>query len=167
MHTCLCSFISFSIERKSHTHTHTQKPCCPKATPSIPRPVTGNWRCSEKVNKLLMWWCNSNFLHMSKNIWAFRSKAQHKNLHPKKKKKNVIYPQNHGTLKHQSSRRVPRRPPRGVWSSAHFAETVVGLWVGDDGLHSHDGLVDSCLELAQLLDVQEPEDTSRFVQSGV
>lgn len=52
-------------------------------------------------------------------------------------------------------------------SSAHLAQPVVCLWVGDDGLHGHDGLVDLGLQLPQLLYVQQAQDLSRFVQSGV
>lgn len=52
-------------------------------------------------------------------------------------------------------------------SSAHLSQPVVRLGVGDDGLNGYDGLVDPGLQLAQLLDVQQPQDLSRFVQSGV
>lgn len=44
---------------------------------------------------------------------------------------------------------------------------MVCLGVGDDGLNGYDGLVDLGLELPQLLDVQQAEDLSRFVQGGV
>lgn len=44
---------------------------------------------------------------------------------------------------------------------------MVCLGVGDDGLHGHDGLVDLGLQLSQLLDVQQAQDLSRLVQSGV
>lgn len=52
-------------------------------------------------------------------------------------------------------------------SSAHFAQPVVCLGVGYDGLNGYDGLVDLCLELPQLLDVQQAQDLGRFVQSGI
>lgn len=52
-------------------------------------------------------------------------------------------------------------------SSAHLAQPVVGLGVGDDGLDGHDGLVDLGLQLPQLLDVQQAQDLSRLVQRGV
>lgn len=52
-------------------------------------------------------------------------------------------------------------------SSADLSQPVVCLGVGDDGLHGHNGLVDLGLQLSQLLDVQQTQDLSRFIQSGV
>lgn len=52
-------------------------------------------------------------------------------------------------------------------SSSDLAQPVVRLRVGNDGLNSYDGLVDLCLELPQLLHVQQAQDLSRFVQSGI
>lgn len=52
-------------------------------------------------------------------------------------------------------------------SSADLSQPVVCLGVGDDGLHSHDGLVDLGLQLSKLLDVQQAQDLSRLVQSGI
>lgn len=52
-------------------------------------------------------------------------------------------------------------------SSADLAQPVVCLGVGDDGLNGNDGLVDLCLELPQLLDVQQSEDLGCFVQSCI
>lgn len=44
---------------------------------------------------------------------------------------------------------------------------MVRFGVGDDGLNGHDGLVDLRLQLPQLLDVQQAQDLSRFVQGCV
>lgn len=52
-------------------------------------------------------------------------------------------------------------------SSADLAQPVVCLGVGDDGLNGDDGLVDLCLELPQLLDVQQSEDLGCFIQSCI
>lgn len=52
-------------------------------------------------------------------------------------------------------------------SSADLAQPVVRPRVGYDGLNGNDGLVDLGLELPQLLDVQQAQDLSRFVQSGI
>lgn len=52
-------------------------------------------------------------------------------------------------------------------SSADLSQPVVCLGVGDDGLNGHDGLVDLGLELSQLLDVQQAQDLSRLIQSGI
>lgn len=52
-------------------------------------------------------------------------------------------------------------------SSADFSQPVVCLGVGDDGLHGHDGLVNLGLQLSKLLDVQQAQDLSRLIQSGV
>lgn len=60
-----------------------------------------------------------------------------------------------------------QRPSSSSLSSAHLAQPVVCLGVGDDGLNGYDGLVDLGLELPQLLDVQQAQDLGRFVQSRV
>lgn len=60
-----------------------------------------------------------------------------------------------------------RRPSSSSLSSADLAQPVVCLGVSDDGLNSHDGLVDLGLELPQLLDVQQTQDLGRFVQSRI
>lgn len=52
-------------------------------------------------------------------------------------------------------------------SAADLAQPVVCLGVGYDGLNCYNGLVDLGLELPQLLDVQQAQDLSRFVQSGI
>lgn len=52
-------------------------------------------------------------------------------------------------------------------SSADLSQPVVCLGVGDDGLNGHDGLVDLGLEHSQLLDVQQAQDLSRLIQSGI
>lgn len=61
----------------------------------------------------------------------------------------------------------PPFPSSSSLSSADLAQPVVCLGVGYDGLNGDDGLVDLGLELPQLLDVQQAQDLSRFVQSRI
>lgn len=49
----------------------------------------------------------------------------------------------------------------------NFSQAGVCLWICGDGLHGHDGFVDACLQVTQVLHVQQSQHLGGMVQHSV